>query len=138
MLLTKHFIKDYNEMFDREIKGVTPRVEEIFRNYSWPGNVRELRHSIEHAMNLVEGSVIDERQLPFQITQIVLQPKIAPGKADLDGGLPEAVRLFEKEIIMNAMQQCAGNVSKAARRLQLPRQTLQYKLNNYGIAAGQF
>lgn len=138
LLLTKHFIKDYNEMFDREIKGVTPRVEEIFRNYSWPGNVRELRHSIEHAMNLVEGSVIDERQLPFQITQIVLQPKIAPGKADLDGGLPEAVRLFEKEIIMNAMQQCAGNVSKAARRLQLPRQTLQYKLNNYGIAAGQF
>ena len=138
LLLTKHFVKDYNEMFGREIKGVTSRVEEIFRNYSWPGNVRELRHSIEHAMNLVEGSVIDERQLPFQITQIVLQPKIAPGKADLDGGLPEAVRLFEKEIIMNAMQQCAGNVSKAARRLQLPRQTLQYKLNNYGIAAGQF
>ena len=138
LLLTKHFIKDYNEMFDREIKGVTPRVEEIFRNYSWPGNVRELRHSIEHAMNLVEGSVIDERQLPFQITQIALQPKISPGKAELEGGLPEAVRLFEKEIIMNAMQQCAGNVSKAARRLQLPRQTLQYKLNNYGIAAGQF
>ena len=138
MLLTRSFINEYNELFGRDIKGVTPRVEEIFKGYSWPGNVRELRHSIEHAMNLVEGSVIDERQLPFQITQVALQPKISPGKAELEGGLPEAVKLFEKEIIMSAMRQCSGNVSKAARSLKLPRQTLQYKLHNYGIAVGQF
>ncbi len=136
MLLTKSFINEYNDIFDRDIKGVTPRVEEIFKGYNWPGNVRELRHSIEHAMNLVEGSVIDEGQLPFQITQLSLQYNNPPGKVGLGGGLPEVVRLFEKEIIKNAMQQCAGNVSRAARQLQLPRQTLQYKLKSYGIDAG--
>ncbi|NLA27156.1 MAG: sigma 54-interacting transcriptional regulator [Firmicutes bacterium] len=138
MLLAGAFIREFNESFNRNIKGVTPRVERIFKSYNWPGNVRELRHSIEHAMNLVEGSVIDEGQLPFQITQIALQPNISPGKAALEGGLPEAVRLFEKEIITTVMQQCYGNVSRAARRLQVPRQTLQYKLKSYGIAAGKF
>ncbi len=139
MLLTEHFIEEYKGIFGRSVEGVTPGVEKIFRSYGWPGNVRELRHSIEHAMNMVQGQrYIDEKQLPYQITQIELLTGTAPGKADLEGGLPEAVRHFEKEIITATMQQCSGNISQAARRLHLPRQTLQYKLKNLGLAVEKF
>lgn len=138
MLLAETFIKEYNEMFGLRVKGVTREVEDIFKRYSWPGNVRELRHGIEHAMNMVDGPLIEKKQLPFQISQIGMRPKISLDQVDLNGGLPEAVRLLEREIITSTLRQCAGNISKAARRLRLPRQTLQYKLKNLDIVIEEF
>lgn len=137
MLLTETFIKEYNEMFGLQVKGVTRAVEDIFKRYSWPGNVRELRHCIEHAMNMVEGPLIEKRHLPYQICRMI-QPGLLHGKVDLRGGLQEAVRSLEKELIVSTLRQCAGNVSRAARRLRLPRQTLQYKLKTLGINPEHF
>ncbi|MGB4681758.1 MAG: sigma 54-interacting transcriptional regulator [Dethiobacteria bacterium] len=138
MLLTETFIKEYNEMFGLQVKGVTRAVEDIFKRYSWPGNVRELRHCIEHAMNMVDGPLIEEKQLPYQISQMMMQPGAPHARVDLKGGLPEAVRSLEREIITSTLRQCAGNISRAARRLRLPRQTLQYKLKTLGINPEHF
>ncbi|HOJ83861.1 MAG TPA: helix-turn-helix domain-containing protein, partial [Bacillota bacterium] len=112
--------------------------EDIFKRYSWPGNVRELRHCIEHAMNMVDGPLIEEKQLPYQISQLMMQPGMPYEQVDLKGGFQEAIRSLEREIIISTLRQCAGNISMAARRLRLPRQTLQYKLKNLGITFEKF
>lgn len=132
-LLTAAFISEYNDMFGLCVKGLSPRVEKLFREYSWLGNVRELKHCIEHAMNMAPGLSIEEQHLPLQITRMGLWPAASLPRLDLHGGLSEAVRTVEREIITAALQQCAGNISRAARQLRLPRQTLQYKLKNLQI-----
>ncbi len=52
---------------DKNIKGVSKQVMDLFMEYSWPGNVRELKHVIESAFNFVEEEIIDEEQLPDHI-----------------------------------------------------------------------
>src|SRR5262247_4293564 len=47
LLLTDHYIRNFNEKLRKRIRGVTPEVAKIFRHYGWPGNVRELRNVIE-------------------------------------------------------------------------------------------
>lgn len=134
LLLTKTFIEEYNSIFSLNVKGITSEVENIFKSYSWPGNVRELKHSIEHAMNITSGPLIEAAQLPFQLTQAKTASYLHYGRYGDDLGLGEAVRLLEKDIISAVFRQCGGNVSETARRLKLPRQTLQYKLKNLNLA----
>ena len=58
LLLTDHYIKNFDEKLRKRIRGVTPEVAEIFRRYGWPGNVRELRNVIERAMILEDDDLI--------------------------------------------------------------------------------
>ena len=125
-------------MFGLCVQGLSPRAEKIFESYGWPGNVRELKHCIEHVMNMAPGPFIDEHHLPLQIRRMEMQPQVLLDRVDLQGGLAEAVKLLEKEIITSTLQQCAGNISRAARCLRLPRQTLQYKLKNLHIPIDKF
>lgn len=66
-LLTKHFLEMYNKRFHKQVKGLTPEVEDCFLTYHWPGNVRELQHAIEGAMNLVREREIGMELIPWQI-----------------------------------------------------------------------
>lgn len=51
-LLSNRFIEAYNSKFGKDIRGLSPMVSDIFRNWSWPGNVRELNNTIEGAFFL--------------------------------------------------------------------------------------
>lgn len=133
MLLARHFIGEFNKLFGLQVRGLSKRVESIFEGYDWPGNVRELKHCLEHAMNIVHGSRIEERYLPFHIGQVHGRPGSPPAGYDLGRGLPGAVRQLERRVILETLDQCAGNISRTARRLQIPRQTLQYKLKTLGV-----
>ncbi|MEW5784491.1 MAG: sigma 54-interacting transcriptional regulator [Bacillota bacterium] len=135
MLLTRHFIAEFNNQFGMQVQGVSDRVRDLFTNYGWPGNVRELRHCIEHAMNVVSGTLIKEQYLPAHILQGLAQAGSSAAGMNLSSGLPRAVKQLEKEAILEALEQCAWNISMAARHLKIPRQTLQYKLKCYGVAA---
>lgn len=133
-LLVRRFIEYYNEKFGLQVQGIDSGVKNIFENYSWPGNVRELKHCLEHAMNIVEGPLITEKHLPAHI--ITRGPAGSPGARpgiNLSRGLSGALKQLEKEIIAEALEQCSGNITRAAQRLQMPRQTLQYKLQVYGL-----
>ncbi|OYD07964.1 sigma-54 interaction domain-containing protein [Paludifilum halophilum] len=125
-LLTRYFLKKYNYRFERLVTGISPEVEKRFHQYDWPGNVRELEHTIEGAMNLVEGDRIDLEHLPRY-----LEPGGDSGGGDFidhDLPLPRLVAQFEEKVIRKAMDACDGNIRQAAIRLGVPRQTLQYKL----------
>lgn len=131
-ILVEHFIKKYNDKCSKFFIGISKEVMDIFMEYSWPGNVRELEHAIESAVSLYDGELIREEHLPFQFKNYhpvytnsldtsVIQP------------LNVAVDKVEREIIISALEQTDYNIAKAAKLINVPRQTLQYKIKKLDI-----
>jgi DNA-binding NtrC family response regulator len=80
LLLTDHYIKNFNEKLRKRTRGVTSEVVDIFRRYRWLGNVRELRNMIERAMILEDDDLITTNWLPRGVTpeaQFAAQPQVA-------------------------------------------------------------
>lgn len=85
--------------------------------------MRELKHCLEFAMNMCdEGQILPSHLPPYLMNE---------EESDERGGsLQSRLSKYERELILDAMQQTKGNVLKAAKLLSIPRQTLQYKLKN--------
>lgn len=142
-LLTDHFIQKYNRLFQKTILGVSPEVEKTFQYYDWPGNIRELEHAIEYALNIMDGEIIQVHHLPSHL-QTIEKKRIREAGTEnnleaaniraswIEGkGLKEMIEEWEKEWILEAINMEEGNVQRAAKRLKIPRQTLQYKIHKY-------
>lgn len=130
--LTKHFIAEYNESMHKDVLGVSDEVWETFRNYSWPGNVRELQNIIEGAFNILGSNYIQKEDLPPYLTVRFEKEKERLDQLDEHASLEEKVDLYEKRLIIKAMDTSAS-VSEAARKLKLSKQALNYKLKKYGL-----
>lgn len=135
--LIRHFIKLYNARLGRSITHVSEEVRQIFSGYPWPGNVRELQHAIEHAMNVTTDRIIEAKHLPDRLSHYrapqdnsIREPEIDQEKF---ANLPELLRNVERKALVQALAHSGGNVSKAATRLGIPRQTIQYKLRIHGL-----
>jgi arginine utilization regulatory protein len=104
---------------------------EIFMNYDWPGNVRELQHTIEGIASLFDVDIIREEHLPFQFkTKRKINDSIS---LDEIGSLSEILDKTEQKIIRAALESTEHNISKAAEILNIPRQTLQYRIKKLGL-----
>jgi DNA-binding NtrC family response regulator len=154
LLLTDHYIKNFNEKLRKRIRGVTPEVAEIFRHYGWPGNVRELRNVIERAMILEDEDLITTNWLPRGVTPeakfseqpqdpMAVGSRASAQKAmdmSLDGlfHLPsEGVQLesVEMSLVEQAMRRSGGNQTRAAELLGISRDQLRYRLKKLEGAA---
>jgi DNA-binding NtrC family response regulator len=115
----------------KAVTGLSAPALRILMDYGWPGNVRQLEMTIERAMLLCEGSTIEPADLPEEL--------LVPAAATKSSGafqLPEegfSLEQFEKQLIVQAMEQNQGVVAKAARRLGLSYKTLQYRLEKFQI-----
>ncbi|WP_242877021.1 sigma-54 interaction domain-containing protein [Alkaliphilus peptidifermentans] len=129
-LLVEFFIRLFNNKLRKNVKGVSPLVMDIFYSYYWPGNIRELKHVIEGAMNVLEGHIIEEGDLPYHLQRN--QEIVNSGRNQLS--LRKSLEIAEEDSIKNALKEVRGNVTSAAKILQIPRQTLQYKIKKYNIS----
>ncbi len=134
VLLVDHFITQYNQLFGKEVKGCDDETINVLIGYRWPGNVRELKHTIEHAMNMVEGETIMIEDLPFHITVQNNTREIEQEVSLGEKSLRELLSTYEASIINKALTQTDGNIKRAADLLKMPRQTLQYKLSKLETA----
>ncbi len=133
-LLVQHFIQSYNRQFGTQVRGISPRVQEIFEHHTWSGNVRELKHLIEGAMNLVDNGWIQEEHLPEQLGGLE-ESSSSVIAVDSSRPLRQVLEEVERRMIREALQQCGNNIQQAAKRLGIPRQTLQYKLRRLDLQA---
>lgn len=125
-VLTEFFIRKYNRKLYRNVQGVTSEVAQLFQRYPWPGNVRELEHVIEGALNLMDGRVISVDDLPPALQKLNGKRSalsVKPGET-----LQYTLDQYEGHLLRDAMNGCGGNITRAARALGIPRQTLQYRL----------
>lgn len=124
-LLVQYFAKKFAAKNRRQLNRVTAECMELLTAYSWPGNVRELENAMERGVILMRGDELTEQSLPLSIQK----SNVSADKADTNSG----ASLFEaeKKLILQTVEDCAGNKSEAARRLGITRKTLQNKLQKY-------
>jgi len=127
--LTKHFIDFFNVDFNKTIDTVPEEIEKAFMGYHWPGNVRELRSTIERAVLLSSGNVLDPKyvQLDEQGKGVKIHndDRKMFFELDLDKMTLDSV---EEMIIKKALELTDWNQTKAAEMLGVTRQILRNRM----------
>ena len=135
-LLATFHLDTFSRLFGSGFQEIDPEALRMLRGYDWPGNVRELRNILERICIMHRGPLLRPSFLPPEL----LPPPpprstdgSAPARLPEHAGLEEAVAALEKGLITAALSGANGNVLQAAQRLRIPRGTLRYKMEKYGL-----
>lgn len=135
-LLSLHYFAHYAREHGRPIRAVAEEVFNVLHRHPWPGNVRQLRNAAERAVVMADGEILLPQHLPAD----VLSPPEAVGGAPATGGQgePPLVTLeeMERRMIRRALRETGSNVTVAAERLGIHRNTLRRKIQEYGLGPG--
>lgn len=127
--LTRHFIGKYSsKRKDVAIKGITDSAIKMLIGYSYPGNVRELENIVERAVSFTNTNEILPSDLPSYLKDFPEADSAAKQT------LKDAVISHEKQVILSALHESGGNISRAATLLGIYRQQLQRKIKTLDIA----
>ncbi len=130
-LLTRHFLERFSAAFHLPAKGLSREAMDYLCTRDWPGNIRQLEHTLERAVALTPGALIDRAAFAPGIP--------SPGEELLTKisqlSLREARLLFEKRYLLDTLRRYHGNVTLAARAAGLPRQNLHRKMKSLGIVS---
>jgi two-component system response regulator AtoC len=134
--LCRFFMNKYSLDFKKHFSGITEEAENILLKYSWPGNIRELKNLIERIVLLYSDLEIKQEHLQG------LAKKGETQKYQFLNGLeiPEEgidIEKVEETLIRKTLEVTKNNQSKAARLLNLTRDTLRYRMKKFGIENGQ-
>ncbi len=126
--LIEFFIKRYNEIHKKRVKGITKSALQLCYNYDWPGNVRQLENLVERAVILAPGDFITPESFPEEMHH-------PPDKKEPEKGLTlaEALAEAEKRILLSYLNLYNWNRQLTARRLGISRTTLFNKMRQYQI-----
>src|SRR5262249_53914055 len=131
VLLAEHFLAQVCADYKLGSKSLTDDAHAALVDYAWPGNVRELANVIERAALLGESPTITARTLGLPTVP-------ADGKAPAaDRALRAELGDVERERLMEALEVTGWNLSRAAARLRIPRNTLRYRMEKHGLSATQ-
>jgi PAS domain S-box-containing protein len=128
-LLVYEFTRHYCQRSGRDMIDYPPEVVKKLKQYNWEGNVRELKNMVERFVIMCSSrqkDIVDVSMLPEELKGKALAPVEQVG-------LIQAVEAFEKHVIEKMLKDCRGNRAKCAKKLAIPRSTLYFKLDKYGI-----
>jgi PAS domain S-box-containing protein len=129
-LLAEHFFRRIRLKSGIEIAGISNEAMETLIRYAWPGNVRELKSAFEYAF----VSCRDEMIQPYHLPPAVLEN--TPPAATRPP-LSAAGKTGPREQLVEALRQCDGNQTRAAKMLGVSRVTVWNRINKYGINLDQ-
>jgi len=125
--LVNSFIKEFNDLHNKNVEGITKETLKLMLSYPWPGNIRELKNCIESMVVMSRKSVLEAEELPPEIRNY----KIAEEKLEIELGTSMAE--IEKRVIKEILEKVEGKRKEAARMLQIPLRTLQRKIKQFGL-----
>ncbi len=125
-LLVNHFLHQFSIKRDIALT-LSPEAMQCLLDYDFPGNVRELKNIIERASVLCPDSIITPGDLP---ADLVGSQTTQTGKTIK---LSEAIAITEKQCVLNALAEAAGNRTKAANLLGISRKNLWEKMKLHTI-----
>jgi DNA-binding NtrC family response regulator len=139
--LVRHFIDKYNRRLNKRIEGMTDEALAEVQAYAWPGNIRELENFIERTLLFADGPSIGVADLPQQLRSGTLTPLPTagaplpgpPGETGLKDIVKQRAAELEKGLISRALEETGGNVTRAAKLLQISRKSLQTKMKELGL-----
>jgi DNA-binding NtrC family response regulator len=153
LLLAQRFAAEAAAAADRGVPAFTDTALRALMAHSWPGNIRELRNVISQAVVFCEGDALSAEHLglggpaslrpippPTRSEPASQAAPALPAEAPLPGAqtpparrLDEELRALERARIVEALEVCGGNQTKAAELLQMPRRTLVSRMTALGI-----
>jgi DNA-binding NtrC family response regulator len=122
-LMVEYFLNRYAQKHKRKGLRISRRTLDKLKKYSWPGNVRELQHAIERAVILAEDNVLKFSDL---ITDFSVQ-------ADEQEGDSLNLLQMEKKLILKAISNNRGNMTRAAADLGIARPALYRRMKKHGL-----
>ena len=132
--LVTAFIRQFNQRFSREIKGIAPDAMAALLAYEFPGNVRELENLIERAYALGARDQVRLVDFPALGGAAASAPPVSPVAAvAVTGGPVPTLAQAERDLILRALDIHGNDRAKAARALGLSSRTLYRRLKEYGI-----
>ena len=139
-LYLDYFINQFNRVHNKSVYKLSTNLRNILLNHKWPGNVREFRHVIESMVNISNEQVLTTKNLPVYLKEVINTnygsiENISNKENSIDFkiSLKEMMNKTEREYISRALTFCNGNISRAAEILDLPRQTLKYRIDKLDI-----
>ncbi|HMF40971.1 MAG TPA: sigma 54-interacting transcriptional regulator [Polyangia bacterium] len=123
--LAETFLRQICRDLGRQPPLLPPASVRHLEAYGWPGNIRELKNVIERAVLLCEGPILDAQYMPLE-RPLTESQKLTTSAAS-------SLAQTEKDRIIEALAACAGNQSRAAKMLGIPRRTFVSKLDAYKI-----
>lgn len=135
--LTEYFIRRYNRLLNKSSIGVDSSLKKVLDEYSWPGNIREMENLVE---NMLVNSNENEKYLGIEHIPPYLKNRflITDFKNTIEEekeakSLKNMVSNFERNIIIKELNENSWNYSKTARKLDLNRNSLLYKIKRLNI-----
>ncbi|MFD4820767.1 sigma-54 interaction domain-containing protein [Peribacillus butanolivorans] len=133
-----YFLNSYQEKFNKSVPPLSKTLQMTLLQYHWPGNTRELEHLIENLIIRVSETdqAIDVDHLPaYMRTKIFVDQK--DKSKELKGTEKKPFKSIftnsQEYFIQKTLEQTDWNISQAARKLGITRQSLQYHIKKHGI-----
>jgi two-component system, NtrC family, response regulator HydG len=117
-LLVDHFLRKFSASMNKQVTRVSREAMDLLQAYDWPGNVRELENAVERAMVVAQESELREKDFTLKL------PSSRPMSLTLEDA--------ERAHILEVIEICGGNQTRAAELLDIDRVTLHNKLKKYG------
>ena len=125
ILLAKHFATIYADKYLKPAMRFDEAAQEKLLAYHYPGNVRELQYTIERAIIMSDGELLQARDLIFSPIESVPVSTLEDDDMKLS--------TIEKNTILHVIEKYNGNITKAAKELGLTRTALYRRLSKYEI-----
>jgi DNA-binding NtrC family response regulator len=138
-VLVEKFLTDAARELKVPRRGISPPALQKLQRYRFPGNIRELRNLIERACILARGNTLMPGDFPLgdeagaEVDPIRTAVRAMPSSLDLR----ESVERFEKELVVRALEEAEGVQAEAARRLNISRGDVGYKIRKYAVQLRQ-
>ena len=126
--LAARFLERFSAEYKVRVRRFSADALAAVHVYLWPGNIRELENRIKRAVIMAEGRRITAKDL--ELTGEAGQP---PGVS-----LKEARNGIERRVLVGALQRYRGNITRAAKAVQLSRPAFHELLVKHGIRAEKF
>ena len=147
LYLARKLLKQHTLRYRKPDMEISRAGEEVLLKYSWPGNVRELGNMMEQAVLMAKSNILKPEHLPLN-GLLTEKQSPAPGiladsaenhaelsteNEQVSGDSEFDIAQMEQRMVVKALQQTEGNVTKAAKLLGISRDALRYRMDKYQI-----
>ncbi|UCE50240.1 MAG: sigma 54-interacting transcriptional regulator, partial [Phycisphaerales bacterium] len=127
LMLADHFVERYSRKMGKDVRRISTPAIDMLMVYHWPGNVRELENCIERAVRSSSDGVVHSHHLPPTL-------QTSDGSdTEVAGSFKDRVGLFERDLIVDALKRCNGNLTATARDLKATARIIRHRVRELGI-----